>query len=304
MFGLLQVRLGRKTLKEAHIIILTFMTTRRPAVHLELIKGRSTDTFLMAFRRFVFLRGNPNSCWSDRGTNLIGAEHNLKELLNDWNIPRILNVISEELSSTFQRSWNMPRASHQKGIMESLIKTVRQALNATSKNQALTEEQCRTYLAKVIYFINQRPLYPTSNGIWESPSITPNDLLVGNHFPPPMPDVESKVNPRHLMRSTAKQVQEFRNCWMKYFAPNLLPTNKWFRKRENVRKGDLVLEIEPTPRKTWKMELVIETYPGEDDLVRKAKIKTATSVYDRSSNSGLFTAHCFRTTGSSPYKPF
>ena len=29
------------------------------------------------------------------------------------------------------------------------------------------------------------------------------------------------------------------------------------------------------------MELVMETYPGEHGLVRKAKIKTATSVYDR-----------------------
>ena len=29
------------------------------------------------------------------------------------------------------------------------------------------------------------------------------------------------------------------------------------------------------------MGLVLETYPGEDGLARKAKIKTATSVYDR-----------------------
>ena len=138
-------------------------------------------------------------------------------------------------------------------------------------------------LAEVTCLINQRPLYPSSNGIWESPPITPNDLLIGNHFPPPMPEVESKVNPRHLMRSTEKRVQEFWKCWMKYFAPNLLPRNKWFRKRENLRKGDLVLEFEPTPRTTWKMRLVLETYPGEDGLVRKAKIKTATlatSVYD------------------------
>ena len=235
----------------------------------------------MAFRRFVSLRGNPNNCWSDCGTNFIGAQHYLKELLNDWNISRIQSVISEEFSSTFQWSWNVPRASHQNGIVESLIKSVRQALDATSKNQALTEEQWRTYLAEVTCLINQRPLYPSSNGIWESPPITPNDLLIGNHFPPPMPEVESKVNPRHLMRSTEKRVQEFWNCWMKYFAPNLLPRNKWFRKRENLRKGDLVLEIEPTPRRTWKMGLVLETYPGEDGLVRKAKIKTATSVYDR-----------------------
>ena len=51
MFGPVQVRLGRKTLKEAHVIIFTCMTTT--VFHLELIKDRSTDTFLMAFRRFV-----------------------------------------------------------------------------------------------------------------------------------------------------------------------------------------------------------------------------------------------------------
>lgn len=108
MFGPLKVRLGRKTLKEAQVIIFTCMTTR--AVHLELVTDRSTDTFLMAFRRFVSLRGNPNNCWSDCGTNFIGAQHCLKELLNDWDMPRIQSVVSEEFSSTFQWSWNVPRA--------------------------------------------------------------------------------------------------------------------------------------------------------------------------------------------------
>ena len=50
MFGPLQIRVGRKTLKEAHAVIFTCMTTR--AVHLALVTDRSTDTFLMAFRRF------------------------------------------------------------------------------------------------------------------------------------------------------------------------------------------------------------------------------------------------------------
>ena len=51
MFDPLQIRLGRKTLKKAHVVIFTCMTTK--AVHLELVTDRSTDTFLMAFRRFV-----------------------------------------------------------------------------------------------------------------------------------------------------------------------------------------------------------------------------------------------------------
>jgi len=32
--------------------------------------------------------------------------------------------------------------------------------------------------------------------------------------------------------------------------------------RENLQEGDLVLEMEPTPRRTWKLGLVLLTYPG------------------------------------------
>ena len=279
MFGPFQVRIGRKTLKEAQAIIFTCMTTR--AIHLELVTDKSTDTFLMAFRRFASLRGHPSSCWSDCGTNFVGAQQYLKEIMQDWDIPRIQSVLSEEFSCSFQWEWNVPRASHQNGVVESLTKSVRQALDASSKNHSFTEEQWRTYLAEVTYLINSRPLYPSSDEIWESPPISPNDLLIGHHFPPPVPEEEQRVNPRDHMRSTEKRVQEFWNCWMKYFAANLLPRNKWYRQRENLQEGDLVLETEPTPRRTWKLGLVLLTYPGADGLVRKAKIKTAKSVYDR-----------------------
>jgi len=109
----------------------------------------------------------------------------------------------------------------------------------------------------------------------------PNDLLIGNHFPPPVSEEQLKVNPRDLVRSTEKHVQEFWHCWLKYFAPDRLPRNKWYRKRENLREGDLVLEMDPTPGRTWKMAVVLETFPGDDGLVRKAKIKMANAVYDR-----------------------
>ena len=35
------------------------------------------------------------------------------------------------------------------------------------------------------------------------------------------------------------------------------------------------METEPTPRRTSKMAVVLETFPGDNGLVRKAKIKTA-----------------------------
>lgn len=37
---------------------------------------------------------------------------------------------------------------------------------------------------------------------------------------------------------------------MKYFAPTVLPRDKWFQKGENVKNGDLVLELNPNRRRT------------------------------------------------------
>lgn len=280
MFGPVHIRLNRKTLKEAQVVIFTCMTSR--AVHLELVSDKSTAAFLMAFRRFACLRGHPNNCWSDCGTNFVGAQGYLNEIIQGWDIPRIQSVLSEEFTCDFKWQWNIPHASHQNGVVESLIKSVRQGLNSTCKNQTFTEEQWRTFLAEISYMINSRPLYPSSDSVWESPPVTPNDIIIGQHSAPPQPEPEDRVNPRHLLRSTQSRIKEFWNCWMKYFAPNLLPRNKWFRPRENVQVGDLVLELDPKHKRCqWKMALITDTYPGDDGLVRKVRIKTEVGEYDR-----------------------
>ena len=280
MFGPLQIRLNRRTLQEAQIIIFTCATTR--AVHLELVTDKSTEAFLMAFRRFACLRGHPNVCWSDRGSNFVGAQEYLREVMQNWDIPKIQSILSEEFVCDFEWQWNVPHASHQNGVVESLIKSARQALNSVCKNQAFTEEQWRTFLAEVTYMINSRPLYPSSEDVWEEPPITPNDILIGRHSCPPQPEQETRVNPRHLIRSVQNRVAEYWTCWMKYFAPSLLPRNKWFRKRENVKIGDLVLELNPhRKRLQWEMALIVDTYPGEDGLVRKVRIRTQNGEYDR-----------------------
>ena len=51
---------------------MTCLATR--AVHLELCHSLSTDSFLMAFRRFISRRGRPKEVFSDNGTNLRSGE--------------------------------------------------------------------------------------------------------------------------------------------------------------------------------------------------------------------------------------
>ena len=62
---------------------------------------------------------------------------------------------------------------------------------------------------------------------------------------------------------------------MRYFAPNSLSRNKWYRVRENLQIGDLVLELVANHKRgKWK-------YPGQDGLVRKVRIKTKDGEFDR-----------------------
>ena len=57
--------------------------------------------------------------------------------MQSLNVPKIQGVLSEEFSCDFKWQWNIPHASHQNGVVETLIKSVRQSLNATCKNQPL-----------------------------------------------------------------------------------------------------------------------------------------------------------------------
>ena len=152
--------------------------------------------------------------------------------------------LSEDFCCDLKWLWNIPHASHQNGVVETLIKSVRQGVNVTCNSQAFTEEQWRTFLSETTYLINGHPLYTSSNNIWEGPPITPNDILMAHHLSHPQPESEESINPRHLLRSTQDRVDEFWKCWMRYFTPDLLPRNKWFRTRENVEVDDLVLELD------------------------------------------------------------
>ena len=71
MFGPWHSTLKRKNLKEGQVVTSACMTARA-----ELVNDRAADAFLMAFRRFVSVRGHPRVCSSNctRGENFAGAK--------------------------------------------------------------------------------------------------------------------------------------------------------------------------------------------------------------------------------------
>ena len=89
LFGPYAVRgeVQKRTSGKAYGVIFTDLVSR--AVHIEAVCGYDTPSFLLALSRFVSVRGWPQFIYSDPGSQLIGAE---KELKKAWQ-----NMSQDEL---------------------------------------------------------------------------------------------------------------------------------------------------------------------------------------------------------------
>ena len=74
---------------KVYICLFTCATTR--AIHLEIVTDLSTETFLLALRRFASRKSLPQIIVSDNGSTYLSAAEELKELLSSRNLIESLN---------------------------------------------------------------------------------------------------------------------------------------------------------------------------------------------------------------------
>ncbi|XP_030766848.1 uncharacterized protein LOC115890687 [Sitophilus oryzae] len=127
-FSLLRYRARGDKSYKAYICLFVCMATK--ALHLELVSDLSSETFLVALRRFISRRGRCNHIYSDCGTNFVGAS---RELIN------MLKSAAEQE----QISWhfNPPSAPHFGDLWEAGIKSVKLTLKRVIGDQLLTNER-------------------------------------------------------------------------------------------------------------------------------------------------------------------
>ena len=288
-FGPLQTKVSRNVTIESSVMIVTCTTTR--VVHLELTSSASTESFLLAWRRFVSRRGvHPTTVFSDRGKNFQGAQRPLRDAIDSWDVSRLKRELAAERTH-FEWQFNVPKASHMNGVVESLIRSCRRGLDSAVNylKRRFTFEEWQTFLSEVMYVINSRPLFPDGPDPVGSPAVTGNDILHPFDQPTvPQPVVEDRPHPRDVVKALHQRVQVFWETWLRYMPPHLIARSKWFHSRQNLQVGDLVLLLEPgmkgaaAPRALWERAVVTAVQPGDDGLVRKATVRTANArLYDR-----------------------
>lgn len=276
-FGPLSVKQGRSRVKR-YGCLFTCLSVR--AVHVEIAHTLESDSFICAYQRFVARRGVPKEIFSDNGTNFKGAERELREALLRLNQDKIGNRLRRD---EVQWHFNPPEASHQGGVWERMIRSVRKILRALLQEQIVSDETLLTLMAEVERILNDRPLTPVSDSPFDAEALTPNKiLLLKSNASLPL-DVVAKDDVYNKRWRAAQAIANaFWKRWIREYLPTLQLRQKWTVPHRNFKVGNLVLVVDDrVKRGEWPKGVVQEVYPDKHGMVRQLLVKTATTTLRR-----------------------
>lgn len=271
LFGPMEVTI-KKRREKRYGVLFTCMTVR--AIHIEIVSTLTSDSFIMALRRMAARRGWPQNLFSDNGTNLRGADTELKKSIQELDEAHLKN---EALK--YGTKWTfIPAATpHWGGAWERLIRHVKTCLRIVLKERAPREETLTTLLTEVENIVNSRPLTHVSVEPGSVETLTPNHFLIGSSSNLPHMGVfnDSEFYLRKQWRIAQRLADMYWKRWTKEVLPDLIPRRKWNQEVRPLQVGDLVLVVDPNgPRSSWPRGLIKEVLPGRDGRVRAVKIKT------------------------------
>ena len=167
---------GRGTKRaKRYLCFFTCLATR--AVHLEMSYSLDSDSFINAFVRMVSRRGTPSYVVSDNGTNFVGAERELRELVENLDQEKIVRETTKYQPVTWQ--FNPPSAPHFGGVFEALIKSAKKAIKIILGDADIRDEELHTAICGAEHMLNSRPITYVSADPNDLIPLTPNHLIVG-----------------------------------------------------------------------------------------------------------------------------
>ncbi|XP_055534128.1 uncharacterized protein LOC129723753 [Wyeomyia smithii] len=276
--GPVEVAIGRR-IEKRWAAVFTCMAVR--AVHLDVVYSLSSQSCLMAIRRFSSKRGTPDHIFSDNATCFHGANTVMTK-----EIEKIHKECAERVTSSIT-AWhfNPPGTPHMGGVWERMVRSVKEALRVLDDGRRLTDEILTTALAEAEDLINTRPLTYIPQESADEEALSPNHFIRGTVtkegavLDNPDQYYEALRNMYYRSRGLARK---FWDRWSQEYLPTLNHRPKWFEDTKPLEVGDLVFLVEGKNRKYWRRGRVQAVVKGADGRIRQAEVRTADGkVYRR-----------------------
>jgi len=250
-----------------------------------MVSDLTTDAFIATLRRFIARRGRPVQIWSDHGSNFVGADREIKDMIKFLKQQKTEAVVSD-FCSTQNITWKFipEHAPHFGGLWEAAVKSMKRHLRRVVSNVKLTFEELSTVLAQVEACMNSHPLAPLPCEDDALEPLTPGHFLIGKAIES-LPDPSVSFRPLSLLRRwhlCQNLVRHFWSRWSNEYLTSLRRLTKWKFPSKNIAIGDVVVLQEDglVPSK-WQLARVQEVSTGRDDIVRVATVKTQHGTYRR-----------------------
>ena len=282
--GALYVQQGRDEVK-VYICLFTCATTR--AIHLEVVTDLSTETFLLAFRRFTSHKGLPQIVISDNASTYLSAAEELTELFNSIDLA---NTLSKQ-----GVTWKFipKRPPWYGGFWERLIGLTKSCLKKVLNRAHINLLTLQTLVVEIEAILNDRPLTYVSSDVRDPDPLTPADLLYGRRITSlPYRHVEEDeltdptIGDEAQIRKRAKKqaliIEHFRSRWKHEYLTSFRESLKTSgNNQQKVKTGDIVLIHDDKLHVDWRLAVIEEFIPGGDGLIRAANIRTSTGKTNR-----------------------
>ena len=278
VFGPILVKTGRVEKKRYGLMCVCVVTR---GVHIEVLDSLRTDSLINAVRRISARRGQIHQVRSDMGTNMTGADRELREALRELNTRELQRTALER---GIDWRFNPPTASHFAGGVERQIRTFRKIWRSMPLQQRVDDESLRTLFCEIESIMNSRPLTYISTSCGEVEPLTPGHLLFLRGSPGPIPGHfrEADSLSRRRWRQVQYLAQQFWIRWRREYLLSLQSRQKWTRESRNLAPGDVVLLVdENVQRGQWQMGRIERVLPSLDGLIRKAEVRSGGSLYLR-----------------------
>ena len=275
--GAVNLNLNNLVLK-SYVVLFTCTATR--AVALDVVPDLTTESFISCFRRFSSKYNTPRVVWSDNALYFKGGEKEIQNLFDDQTFQNYLT------QSNIKWKYIPVKSPWYGSIWERSIQTVKNCIKKSVGLRHISFFEFITLLAEIENVVNNRPLTYVSNNINDLEPLTPNHLLKGKSISQ-LPENINVEEPewsldsqqvKNMFSNRLKTKQIFIKRWKEEYLTSLRDQHKSINNQyweDTIKVGDIVLIHDTTPRLSWSLGRVVDLFPGEDGVIRVAKLKTA-----------------------------